>query len=73
MNAHEDRIVCLSGSGFEREPYVFSHADLVGFEQALLSATLEYGISRAKRIPAYCVDAYTRIAGRGFGCSFLGR
>jgi hypothetical protein len=28
VNAHEDRIVLLSGSAFEREPYGFSHANL---------------------------------------------
>jgi hypothetical protein len=73
VNAHEDRIVLLSGSAFEREPYGFSHA-IYGIEQALLSATVEYGIDRAKRIPAYWLNGYTRIArGRGLGCSFLGR
>jgi hypothetical protein len=28
VKAHEDRIVLLSGSAFEREPYGFSHANL---------------------------------------------
>ena len=47
---------------------------IYGIEQALLSATVEYGIDRAKRIPAYWLNGYTRIArGRGLGCSFLGR
>jgi hypothetical protein len=47
---------------------------IYGIEQALLSATVEYGIDRAKRIPAYWLNGYTQIArGRGLGCSFLGR
>jgi len=47
---------------------------IYGIEQALLSATVEHGIERAKRIPAYWLNGYTRIArGRGLGCSFLGR
>ena len=51
-----------------------SRMQIYGIEQALLAATLEYGIARAKRIPAYCQNGYTRIArGRGFGCSFTGR
>ena len=47
---------------------------IYGIEQALLSATVEYGMDRAKRIPAYWLNGYTRIArGRGLGCSFVGR
>jgi hypothetical protein len=47
---------------------------IYGIEQALLSATVEHGMDRAKRIPPYWLNGYTRIArGRGLGCSFLGR
>jgi hypothetical protein len=34
---------------------------IYGVEQALLSATAEYGIARAKRIQTYCLKACTRI------------
>jgi len=64
---------CLAALLLSASHMVF-RIQIYGIEQALLSATLEYGIARAKRISAYCMNGYARIArGRGFGCPFLGR
>ena len=64
---------CLAALLLSASRMVF-RMQIYGIEQALLSMTLEYGIGRVKRIPAYCLNGYARIArGRGFGCSFLGR